>query len=185
MMKYEGNRITTTLAPQTDEGDTEFSALLTNTPSKRNRRPSILRLIDSKLTVRADGRYEQRTFADLCDEGVKSEAEIDGADFHSHSSSQLVSSDIDPRRFAFAKLKQIIRQSYDLNTGHLRVKMDPPENDYPEYLELDGTNDDPQTGDDDECLEKVMELFQQNAHFRGKKSFNMGYVADFSEESDE
>jgi len=78
MMKHKGNKIMTTQALQTDEGDIEFSASPTKPTSKRNKRPGMVRRVDSKVSVRADKSWN---FAGLCDEGVKSEAEIDGTGF--------------------------------------------------------------------------------------------------------
>lgn len=82
-------------------------------------------------------------------------------------------------------MKRVIGQSFDLVTGNLRVKEDPPEDEYPEYLTLNGVVDDPQTGDDDERLERIMEMFQNDAQYRGKKSFNMEFVAAVVEDSED
>jgi hypothetical protein len=85
---------------------------------------------------------------------------------------------VSPERFSITKLETVVGSCFDLTAGHLRANFDLPQDDYPEYLELDGTIDDPMTGDDDERLVEIMGMFEHDAHVRGKKSFVMEYVLD-------
>lgn len=90
---------------------------------------------------------------------------------HSANSHPL---DLDPKRFPFAKLQDVVGKSFTLESGYLRAKVEPPRNDLPEYLELNGADDD--TGDNDSRWEEIMEMFEADSHDGGRKRFVMEYV---------
>lgn len=69
----------TTQPLETDDGDIEFRPRYATEPSpnkktspkKRGGLPGMLRLVDSKLTIKSDETYEQWNFTDICDGDFK------------------------------------------------------------------------------------------------------------------
>lgn len=108
----------------------------------------IKRLVRSKLTIFCHHDYEQCNFYDFYDPTALMEYRKYG-----------FRGDLEPEYFSQSRLWELIGDGSNPEQGFLRLKVDPPIEDYLEYLTLDGTDDDI-VGDDDDKLTAMMQQFQ-------------------------
>jgi hypothetical protein len=87
---------------------------------------------------------------------------------------------LDLEWFSLSKMKELMAKDLDSTTGHLRLKVNPVHNDYPEYIELD-RKDYKVLGNDDEKFQTLMEQFVYEAIIPETKRFEDGIHAVVSQ----
>lgn len=66
--------------------------------------------------------------------------------------------DLDKDWFSLAKFKNIIQKEFGMTGGQIRLEANPPQEGVPEYIVIDGT-DDEYYGTDDEKFAEMMKQF--------------------------
>jgi hypothetical protein len=74
------------------------------------------------------------------------------------------------------KLKTLAGKTCDLNSGYLRLEVDPPKEGYPEFLKLDGSFDTVTKGDEERLVE-IMRQFKTDMDESNGQLFELEYYA--------
>jgi hypothetical protein len=84
--------------------------------------------------------------------------------------------DLSAELFSVTKLKSALSRysAFDLEKGYLRLKVTPPQEDFPEYFNLNGVED--RFGNDQEKLQEIIEQFKHDAQVLKKDTFKVDYV---------
>jgi hypothetical protein len=137
-------------------------------PTKRSTTTS-KKLARSSLAIGVPnaGDHEHRTipFTDFYSENALKEWQEGGG-----------RGDLSAELFSFTKLKSALSRlsAFDLDKGYIRLRVNPPKEDFPEYFNLNGVED--EFGNDEEKLEEIIEQFKHDAQVLGKDTFKVEYV---------